>query len=309
MTTEQTGEVGSPGTTNGGAQPRGFEPSTFEVMKSRMASDDFCGLSLETIPDSRPAADPLFQSFDGMEVTLEEPLMDPTYLGETEEQLPEDQASVASEENLPASSESESEAPAPSADEEPVLEEAEVSGEIVTDVIEATDATENALERAIAEAREAGIAQGKAEAFAESEERLSGIERRYAEMLDDMRNQIHEAVDAVEQRAVSLAVRIAGKIMNAAVEVNPEYIITIVREAVKVTGGATIRAIRVSPSDFEFISKLPAAKLAKELDSQWKFEPDEGIRVGCVVETVAGTVDYDLDKAWDRIKESVLKIR
>jgi flagellar biosynthesis/type III secretory pathway protein FliH len=153
------------------------------------------------------------------------------------------------------------------------------------------------------------IERTRAESNAETEARVRAIEVRYAEIFEDMRSQMRESVEAVEQRTVTLALQLAGKILNAAIEVNPEYILTIVKEAVKVSGGATIKAIRVSPGDYEFLSKIPASIIAKELDSQWKIEPDEGIRVGCVVETVAGTVDYDLDKACARMRESVSKIR
>jgi hypothetical protein len=156
---------------------------------------------------------------------------------------------------------------------------------------------------------QSAVEKARMEISSESDERTRAIESRYAEILDDMRSQIKESVEAIEQRTVKLALQLARKIMNVAIEINPEYILTIVKDAVKVSGGATIKAVRVSPSDYEFISKLPASVVSKELDSQWAIEADESIRVGCVVETVAGTVDYDLDKACERIRESVSKIR
>ena len=38
----------------------------------------------------------------------------------------------------------------------------------------------------------------------------------------------------------------------------------------------------------------------------WTFEPDESIHIGCVVVTAAGEVDFNLDKAWERIRKQAL---
>ena len=143
----------------------------------------------------------------------------------------------------------------------------------------------------------------------QSEERLKAIEERYATLIEDMNTQIQEGIEGVERRAVEFAVQIAKKLVGAIVEVNPEYILGIIKEATKLTGGATIKTIRVSPQDLEFVKMLSPEKQFKEFDGSWSFQADETIHAGCVLETSSGEVELDLDKAWDRIKDSVVKVR
>lgn len=141
------------------------------------------------------------------------------------------------------------------------------------------------------------------------DERVKAIEERYATLIEDMNTQIQEGIDGVERRAVEFAVQVAKKLVGTTVEVNPEYILGIIKEATKLTGGATIKAIRVSPQDLEFLKMLSPDKQFKEFDGSWSFQADETIHAGCVVEISSGEVEFDLDKAWERIKESVIKVR
>jgi flagellar biosynthesis/type III secretory pathway protein FliH len=148
-----------------------------------------------------------------------------------------------------------------------------------------------------------------AQCAAESEEKAMAIEERYRAIIDDMGGQIRQEVEAVERRAVEFAIHVARKLVGTIVEINPEYVLEVIQEAVKVTGGAIIKAIRVSPQDLEFLKMLSPERQFKEFDGSWSFQSDETIRAGCVVETSAGEVEFDLDKTWERIRESVTKIR
>ena len=124
-----------------------------------------------------------------------------------------------------------------------------------------------------------------------------------------MGSQIQQEVEAVERRAVEFALQVARKLVGTIVEINPEYILQVIKDAVKLTGGATIKAIRVSPQDLEFIKMLSPERQFKEFDGSWSFQPDDTIRAGCVVETSSGEIEFDLDKTWERINESVTKVR
>jgi flagellar biosynthesis/type III secretory pathway protein FliH len=144
---------------------------------------------------------------------------------------------------------------------------------------------------------------------AESEEKIKAVEERYRTVIDDLGSQIQQEVEAVERRAVEFALQVARKLVGTIVEINPEYILQVIKDAVKLTGGATIKAVRVSPQDLEFIKMLSPERQFKEFDGSWSFQPDDTIRAGCVVETSSGEVEFDLDKTWERIKESVIKVR
>jgi len=149
----------------------------------------------------------------------------------------------------------------------------------------------------------------RAESQRESEIKLKAAEERYAALIEDMNNQIRESVEGVERRAVEFAVQVARKLVGTIVEINPEYVLEVIKEAVKLTGGATIKAIRVSPQDLEFLKMLAPEKQFKEFDGTWSFQGDDTIRAGCIIETSSGEVEFDLDKAWERIKDSVTKVR
>ena len=149
----------------------------------------------------------------------------------------------------------------------------------------------------------------RAEATRDSDEKLKAIEERYATLIEDMNAQIREGLEGVERRAVEFAVQVAKKLVGTIVEINPEYVLEVIKEGVKLTGGATVKSIRVSPQDLEFLKMLAPEKQFKEFDGSWSFQGDETIRAGCIIETSSGEVEFDLDKAWERIKESVTKVR
>jgi flagellar biosynthesis/type III secretory pathway protein FliH len=165
------------------------------------------------------------------------------------------------------------------------------------------------LESAVASAREQAFEEGKKTAEAEVAERMQVTENRYAEVLRDISSQLNESLDGIENQAVTLAVAISEKLVGAIVDINPEYILAIVRDALQLAGAAQVKKVRVSPQDLEFFNLLQLNKEFKEYDGTWKFEADETIKAGCIVESSAGEVDYDLDAAWQRIAEQVVKVR
>lgn len=162
------------------------------------------------------------------------------------------------------------------------------------------------------ELREQAYEEGRQSALAESKAQLDEhskqINARMSELLRDMTKQLQERIAIIEKKSVQVSLDIANKLVPQAVEVNPEYITTIIREALGLSGAAIIKQIRVSPEDKEFIDVVGLHKSLKEFDGTWEFVADETIRAGCVVDTSAGEVDYDLSKAWERIKDSVMKV-
>jgi flagellar biosynthesis/type III secretory pathway protein FliH len=164
------------------------------------------------------------------------------------------------------------------------------------------------LERIKQEAYEAGRLHGIEEIAGTQSEKLQRIETSVHSVINDLRVQIEEIAVAVAKRGSELALAVGKKIIDGAVEINPEYIVKIIEEALRLAGGATIRKVRVSKQDMEFIEVIGVSKMLKEFDGSWVFEADETIRAGCVVETSAGEVDYDLDHAWDRVRDNVIKV-
>jgi len=164
------------------------------------------------------------------------------------------------------------------------------------------------LEEIKSAAREEGRRLAVEEIAMRQQEKLSQIERHLAETLNDLTKQLREHQERLERDCVDLAIKIARKIIDGAVEINPEYIIPIVREALQLAGGAAIQKVRISPQDMEFIELVGISRHLKEYDGSWQFEADSTIRAGCVIETSAGEIDYQLDQAWERVQDNILKV-
>ncbi len=159
-------------------------------------------------------------------------------------------------------------------------------------------------QQAFSEGHQAGLD----EASRQYSEKISAIDGSLKQVFSDLNKQLNENLRRTEVQAVDLSLNIAKKIIDGAVEINPEYIVRIIKEALGLAGGAAVHKIRVSPQDMEFIDVVGLTKHLKEHDGSWQFEADTSIRAGCVVETSAGQIDYQIDAAWDRLKESVIKV-
>lgn len=167
---------------------------------------------------------------------------------------------------------------------------------------------EEELNNAKAQSFEEGKAQGLGQAEELIKQRTDEMNARIGTILKDMTAQVRERLMQIEKEAIKLSVSITEKIIPKAVEINPEYIVGILHEALDLAGASVIKKVRVSPEDMEFITVVGLQNSLSEFDGTWDFAPDETIRAGCVIETSAGEVEYDLDKAWARIKENILKV-
>lgn len=274
-----------------------FQLSQFEVLSERTSAGDFTSTEWVCVEKAVRESDPMFEVFDGGVVNQTEPAESVEMSTEVEGEAVEDGA-------VEERSEEDSSEEAPITSEEVrELQEALVKAQ------EERQALEEAHAQQLEELRAQVAEEARQEAEKQSDERLKAIEERYASLIEDLNTQIQEGIEGVERRAVEFAVRVAKKLVGTTVEVNPEYILGIIKEATKLTGGATIKSIRVSPQDLEFLKMLSPDKQFKEFDGSWSFQADETIHAGCVVETSSGEVEFDLDKAWERIKESVIKVR
>lgn len=163
------------------------------------------------------------------------------------------------------------------------------------------------LEAIKQEAFAAGQAQALTELTEQRLNELKQIEERMLQVFQDISQQMNQELQTLETEAVQLSMSISEKIVGHAVEINPEYITEIIRQALSKAGGASIKTVRVSKQDLEFIEVVGVAKQLKEFDGSWKFEADESVRAGCILSTSAGEVDFQLEKAWERIRENILK--
>jgi flagellar biosynthesis/type III secretory pathway protein FliH len=158
------------------------------------------------------------------------------------------------------------------------------------------------------EGYQAGAAETEQRLQAEYASKKSEVDRRLQEVMNDLSAQVSENLEGLERQTIELVIAISEKILHHTVEINPEYIGKIVHEALTYAGSATIKEVRVSTQDMEFLNVVGIQSLDKVRGSEWSFKGDETIKAGCVVETSAGELDFKLESAWERMKNQIIRV-
>jgi flagellar assembly protein FliH len=197
--------------------------------------------------------------------------------------------------------------PADQAHAAPAFEASEAGGEGLAPGEERLPLTLGEIEAMKEEAYQRGLDEGSQAAEASQTEAVEELSKRLQTVMADFQAQIKDELSRIEKEAVNLSLMITEKIIGYAVEINPEYIVSLTKDALALVGNANVHKVRVSAEDMEFIEVLGVAKGMSEYDGSWEFVADDTIKSGCVVETSSGEVDYRLDVAWERVRENVVK--
>ncbi|RMD83751.1 MAG: hypothetical protein D6808_08165 [Candidatus Dadabacteria bacterium] len=247
----------------------GFEEMSFEVLSEGASKDEFEPIVLEKIQSEPPPDSPIFKDYGGTVPDIENAIRVHSPTGLRLKDKKDRRRRVQEERE---------------------------------------GFTKKEIEKIREEAQKLIRLQVMDEAAKHYEEKLENVKDQFATMIARLVEQTNRIVRQIEIDAVNLAVMIAKKIVDTTVEINPEYIVDIVREALNLTGTAVVKKVRISPQDKEFFDVIGIEKTLKGYDGMWEFEADETIKSGCVIETSAGEIDYQLDKAWERIAESVVEV-
>lgn len=175
------------------------------------------------------------------------------------------------------------------------------------------EAREIAYQKHLEEAKAEAYEQGKLDALEESvinqNGKLEKIEEQIKLIFVDLTSQIDEKVNNIEAQALELAVQISRKVLGTTVEINPEYILPVIKEALNLGSSSVVSSVRVSPQDFEFIELVGLRKDLMQEGQIWDFKADESIKSGCILDTSTGEIDFDLDKMWERVAEQIVGIK
>lgn len=253
-------------------EPSAYTDSDWEIVDDEKVSNEFFPLELEVVPQEGFQIDPMFADYGG----------NPKKEEGRRWHLPAE-LSIAGQ-----------------------LAQAESDAEADKSAQASIDAAK--LEEIKKEAFESGRAQATQEAAQIQAQRQSQLESKLSQILNDLHAQTKHEISKIEKQAVELSLSIARKIITFAVEINPEYIVKILEQALTQASSSQVYKVRVSPEDFEFIEVEGVSKALKAFEGTWKFEADPTVKSGCVVETAAGQIDYDLDQAWQRVSEQVLRL-
>lgn len=165
------------------------------------------------------------------------------------------------------------------------------------------------LEERYQEGLKEGHALGVADGQAKVAEKYEELSNHVTEVLTSVVNEVSEVVARMETQALELALDIAKRILTTTVDVRPDYILDVIRAALKSLGAAKPLRIRVSLDDFEFLNVvgLPPELSSEELGVS--YVADESVKSGCVVETNFGEVDMVVEKMWEQIRDSLYEVK
>jgi flagellar assembly protein FliH len=163
------------------------------------------------------------------------------------------------------------------------------------------------LQSVVEEARERGHAEGLAAGLEEVRTMLEPAAAALAEAVRGVAEQGDEFLLEAERAAVDLALRLAEKIVGAAIDADPEAVLGVIAGALR---RATVRdhlVLEVNPADFELVHEL-ADELAARVGGVRRLDVIAERRVsrgGCVVRTEDGEIDARIDEQLARAGEVV----
>jgi flagellar assembly protein FliH len=171
---------------------------------------------------------------------------------------------------------------------------------------ESDDLTKNEIINIKQEAYSEGFEKGK-KIGKESEKKI------VISVVDELREAVVELEEFkklicknAEKAAVKLAFSIAGKILRTEIEKNNNFVIKIIKEALKkIMDDENVR-IKINPSDLSYIQNAGSLQFSDILaGSSVTFEADSEIaRGGCLVETDSGGIDARIDSQLMVIEET-----
>jgi flagellar assembly protein FliH len=178
------------------------------------------------------------------------------------------------------------------------LERAVVEPPSASDVLAAAQADAAAI-------REQAFAEGYAAGLEEARDRTAPAADALATAARELAALRHEAAHAAEAAAVDLALQIAEHALGAALAVQPERVLDVVRGALRRLVERERLVVLVNPEDLDMV-RAGIGTLAGEMGGIGHVDVQAERRVlrgGAVVRTAEGDVDADLATKLQRARE------
>jgi len=167
-------------------------------------------------------------------------------------------------------------------------------------------ACEQDREAAQAAGYEAGFAEGMMAADNETASLIATAEQIGLHVAQERQRLLAEA----EGEIVDLAIAIAQRVVNAAIDVKPEYVVDVCRGAMRKAFQRETLVVRAHPDDLEML-RAAGPQLAEELGGVQHLEFIEERRVNrgsLIVRTPAGEIDATFEGKTDKIVDSLREL-
>jgi flagellar assembly protein FliH len=157
------------------------------------------------------------------------------------------------------------------------------------------------------QARREGFQQGLAEGRTEGQAGVESAAAALAQAIEQEREQREQAALALAHDAVELALDLAAKVVHGALEIQPERVIDVVRDALRPIADRRRITILVDPADLELVTesidRLRAQAGGIEL---CEVQADRRVgRGGAIVRNSEGEVDASIATQLEKAREIV----
>lgn len=168
----------------------------------------------------------------------------------------------------------------------------------------AASSISGALESVRKEAYTKGMQEGFAVGMAKAKEYTEQEREKFLSIAAAFEQALEVADQKVEEDILTLALDIAKLMMKTKIEVNPEVVLPVVRDAIHYLPHVQKPArIIVNPED----ARILRSQLGEELSDQvWQIQEDHHVeRGGCLVETGENQIDATNEVRWKRISQAL----
>lgn len=155
-------------------------------------------------------------------------------------------------------------------------------------------------------ARSSGHAEGFAEGLKEGREHTEALRERLDSLFENTRNELSGLHEQIAEQTLDLALTLAKAMLHQALNVKPELILPVVRDAIgKLPALSGHTHLLLNPDDLKLVNEMMKDELAA---FGIKTRPDVSLlRGGCRIETHTSEADASIDSRWQRISKALGK--
>ena len=151
-----------------------------------------------------------------------------------------------------------------------------------------------------------GFLKGEKAGMASERKKVEPFLNNFYQALLELERVKSEICVNAEKETIDLALAIAKKIVGHEVSMNKDFVLGVVKDALKKSVDNDKITVRINPSDLQFI-KDARIQFSDYVDNIEKiaFEEDKTIlNGGCVIETSLGEIDARIDKQFQAVEEA-----
>jgi flagellar assembly protein FliH len=168
--------------------------------------------------------------------------------------------------------------------------------------------TAEEIERMHEEARasgyQAGLAEGRLAGEQQAREAAEENTRQLLSLIENLKTSIADLEQTVADQLLSLAIEIASQVTRSAINVNPDILLPLIREAI---GALPLHhahiVLRLNPKDIESV-RTPMGEQLSQIGAQL-IEDSTVSPGGCMLLAGASEVDATIETRWKRVLEAI----